>query len=459
MSKTLIGILDVGKTRTKLIVADAASARIAAQRERPSRSIDASGLRTLDVVGIERWLREELAAVADRSAIAAIVPVAHGAAAVLLDSEEQVLFAPDYEDGSFEVVAETYRAQRDPFSETFSPFLPLGLNLGRQLFFLESCRPREFERIRSCLLYPQYWAWRFGGEKASEVTSLGCHSDLWRPRAGKASMLADRRGWSALLPAVRVAADAVGPVSAEMIATGLDPDCRVHCGIHDSNASYLSHRIGRPAEEPFSVVSSGTWIIVMAHGADLSRLREADDMLANVDALGDAVPTARFMGGREYAAISACSGSPVMPTREALASVIRHRAFALPPAGDASPHAEFAGRLIRAEGLGGEERAALASAYLALRTDRRLRDLGAAGEIFVDGPSSDNRLYIELLASLRPACRIRLCDNRSAIVRACLALAGMQPRPAEYRDVALSDPLPDFRAYQSEWTDLAYPRS
>jgi L-fuculokinase len=460
MSRTLIGILDVGKTHTKFIVADADSGRVVAQHERASRCIEGPVIRALDVVGIERWLRETLSAFPDKAAVEALVPVAHGAAVVLLDSEEQVHFAPDYEDPAFELVGETYRTQRDPFSETFSPFLPLGLNLGRQLFFLESRDARQFNGIQSCLLYPQYWAWRLCGEKASEVTSLGCHTDLWRPREANPSMLADRRGWSRMLPALRAASDTLGRVSAELVqATGLDPSCRVHCGIHDSNASYLSHRIGRAAAEAFSVVSSGTWIIVMAHGSDLSRLRESDDMLANVDALGDAVPTARFMGGRDYEAILGPSDAPVAPTREALASILRRRAFALPPASATSERSGFAGRLIRTEGLKVEERAALATAYLALRTDRRLSDLGATGDILVDGPLSANGLYIELLANLRPQCPIRLCDARSGVVRASLVLAGMRPRAAEYSSFGVSDSLVDLPAYKSEWTDLAYPRT
>jgi len=460
MSKTLIGILDVGKTHTKFIVADADSGRIAAQHERASRSIEGPVIRALDVVGIERWVHETLSAFPEKAAIEALVPVAHGAAAVLLDSEGLVQFAPDYEDHAFELVAETYRTQRDPFSETFSPFLPLGLNLGRQLFFLESRHARQFERIQSCLLYPQYWAWRLSGEKASEVTSLGCHTDLWRPREAKLSRLADRRGWSRMLPALRAASDTLGRVSAELVrASGLNPDCRVHCGIHDSNASYLSHRIGRPAAEPFSVVSSGTWIIVMAHGAGLARLRESDDMLANVDALGHAVPTARFMGGREYEAILGASDAPDVPTHEALASILRRRAFALPPVLAASERSGFAGRLIRTEGLKGEERAALGTAYLALRTDRRLSDLGATGDILVDGPLSANRLYVELLANLRPESAIRLCDSRSGVLRASLVLAGIRPRAAEYFHFALSDPLHEFLAYKAEWTDLAYPHT
>jgi hypothetical protein len=169
------------------------------------------------------------------------------------------------------------------------------------------------------------------------------------------------------------------------------------------------------------------------------------------------VPTARFMGGRDYEAISGSSDAHVAPTQDGLASILRRRAFALPSTGAASVGSAFAGRLIRAEGLKGEERVALATAYLALRTDRRLSDLGATGDILVDGPLSANLLYIDLLANLRPESSIRLCDGRSGVVRASLLLAGKQPGEAKYSRCARSDPRPDFLAYQSEWTDLAYP--
>jgi sugar (pentulose or hexulose) kinase len=333
--------------------------------------------------------------------------------------------------------------------------LPRGLNLGRQLYYLESRQAAQFQCIQSCLLYPQYWAWRLSGEKASEVTSLGCHTDLWRPRQARPSRLADRKGWSGLLPVVRLASDTLGRVSTELVrTTGLDPGCRVHCGIHDSNASYLSHRVGRPEAEPFAVVSSGTWIIVMAHGTDHSLLRESDDMLANVDALGHVVPTARFMGGREYEAILGPGHVSVVATHDALASILRRRAFALPPMRAPSEQEGFAGHLIRAEGLKAEERAALGTAYLALRTDRRLSDLGATGDILVDGPLSANRLYVELLAALRPGCPILLNGARSGVVRAALVLAGLRPGATEYVHVACPDPLHEFLAYRSEWTDL-----
>jgi hypothetical protein len=80
------------------------------------------------------------------------------------------------------------------------PLLPAGLNLGRQLYWQQANFPAEFARARHILMYPRYWAWRLSGKLASEVTSLGCHTDLWAPEENAWSSLVERQGWTALFP-------------------------------------------------------------------------------------------------------------------------------------------------------------------------------------------------------------------------------------------------------------------
>ena len=99
-------------------------------------------------------------------------------------------------------------------------------------------------------------------------------------------------------------------------------------GIHDSNASWLPHLVAR--EPPFTVLSTGTWVIAMAAGAALDRLDPAADMLANVDARGDPVPTARFMGGRELELVAGADGLQAEATPTDVMAVIATGAMALP---------------------------------------------------------------------------------------------------------------------------------
>ena len=458
----LIAVIDIGKTNAKLILIEDAGGGTVWSVERPSPAIAVPGFgelsRQLDVHGIETWLIAQLAAAPDKHRIRAIMPVAHGAAMVLVDGEGDTLLAPDYEETCFDRLSAQYRRVRRPYAETLSPALPSGLNLGAQIFFVQEVLPEIFLRTRTILTYPQYWSWRLCGVAASEVTSLGCHSDLWNPNTQSFSGLVLDQGWGGLMPPLRPARAVLGPLRQQVAeATGLPADCAVICGIHDSNASYLSHRVARGDVAPFSVISSGTWCIVLVHGADLSRLREAEDMLANVDALGVPTATARFMGGREYAAIAGEGAGP--PTAAGLAAglaaVLQANAIALPSFALGGPCQGRTGQMLRTEQLAPEGRAALATLYCALMADLILDRLGVAGAILVDGPFAANPLFSPVLQSLRPADPVTASGTRGGITAAVLWLAGSAPPPeAPAKPLPALPEAPALRAYRDRWRSM-----
>ena len=206
----LIAVFDVGKTNAKLSLVDPTLGREVWSTRRPNEVLEGASGRQLDVLAIEAWLLDALRTAPQRERIGVIVPIAHGAAAVLVDHAGEVLAAPDYEDGRFDDVSAEYQPLRDPYSLTFSPSLSQGLNLGRQLYYLQTRRPELFQRAASILLYPQYWAWRLSGVMAAEVTSLGTHTDLWRPHERAYSQLARNQGWARMMPPQRSADDRGG---------------------------------------------------------------------------------------------------------------------------------------------------------------------------------------------------------------------------------------------------------
>jgi L-fuculokinase len=459
MPQDLIAVVDVGKTNAKLILVDAHTGEVTWCHEKRFAAIQQSPVRGLDVLGIERWLLSSLKGAPEKERIGALVPVAHGAAAVLVSASGEVIAAPDYEDPVFDTVSESYRARRDPFEMTLSPFLPLGLNLGRQLYYLREQHPKLLDSCASILLYPQYWAWRLSNVMATEITSLGCHSDLWHPRDARFSFLTRTQGWDTLLPPLRAAGDVLGTISREVAQiTGLDPTCRVLCGIHDSNASYLCYRASRPPGEPFVVVSSGTWTVIMAHGADLARLRENRDMLANVDALGIPVATARFMGGREYEAIAGNPSSPQHPTPDSVRGVLAKKSLALPSFASAGgPFSGRKGELLNTEQLDNNERSALATLYCAMQTDLLLDLLGTADTVLVDGPLAANPLFGAILAALRPGSCVLVGDNRAGPTQCARLLCGHAPS-LHLREVELLG-CAGLADYRSQWRFLAEPQT
>ncbi len=443
----LIAVFDVGTTNAKISLVDPALGREIWSRRRANGVVQGAGGRELDVVAIEAWLLDELRQAPERGRITVIVPIAHGAAAVLVDHAGELLAAPDYEDTCFDEVSAEYAPLRDSYSLTFSPSLPHGLNLGRQLFYLQTRRPELFQRAAHVLLYPQYWAWRLSGVMASEVTSLGTHTDLWRPHERGYSSLAKKQGWSRLMPPQRSASDRLGPITAAVAAaTGLPASCEVACGIHDSNASYLRFLMDRE-REAFTVVSSGTWTIVMANRGDLRRLHEERDMLANVNAFGAPVATARYMGGREYEAIARGGDEP---TVDGVIEVMARGAIALPSFATGGPYSGREGSIEGAEDLDGPQRASLATLYSTLMTSLLIESLGTAGEIFVDGPLARNPLFARLLAACVPVGTVRTYPEGGG-TRVAAHLAGLpSAQPGALRNVT---PLriPGLLEYQANW--------
>ena len=80
-----IAVLDIGKTRSKLSLW-AHDGRRLAERDYVNAA-PAHEPAQLDLAGIEAWLKRALAEAATAAQITAIVPVGHGAAAVLMDGD------------------------------------------------------------------------------------------------------------------------------------------------------------------------------------------------------------------------------------------------------------------------------------------------------------------------------------------------------------------------------------
>ena len=128
VSDPLIAVLDVGKTNAKLSLVDPSTAAEVWNTRRANTVVDTDAGRELDVHGIEHWLLDALRTTPQRDRIACIVPIAHGAAAVLLDASGNVIAAPDYEDSRCEGMNAQYARQRDAFADTYSPSLPSPLS-------------------------------------------------------------------------------------------------------------------------------------------------------------------------------------------------------------------------------------------------------------------------------------------------------------------------------------------
>jgi sugar (pentulose or hexulose) kinase len=448
-SKT-IAVFDLGKTNSKLFVFSEEGRIVAESRTRPIWRTDGD-LRVLDECHLLTWMEEQLDEAVDAHGVSGVMFSGHGCTFALVKGGELAAPILDYEQEPPADVAARIDALVPDFSETFSPKLPLGFNYGRHILWLEDRDPALVTNADAILAYPQYWSWRLSGTAAAEVSYLGCHSHLWAPFRDDYSSLVDSRGWRGKMPAMMRAGAALGTWRS---AGG--KEVTVHNGVHDSNAALYYYRAVGFSD--FTLVSTGTWVIIFNSACPLDALDRERDMLANVTVDHQPAPTIRFMGGREYEVASGGWTKPVPIA--AVKSVIAKGIFALPSfaAGGPMPGAEgiFVGPVPT-----DEERAAAALLYVTLMTDLSLDLIHSQNDIVIDGGLIKTGLYAGLLAALRAGQTVLTSTNAEGSAYGAAALAfeemGLSPFASECH-AAVPLVVDGLEAYRDRWVSLVESR-
>ena len=450
-----IAVLDIGKSNAKLALLDLETRAVLDIKTRKNAVLPGPPYPHFDVDGTFEWFLDGLADFAGKAEITVIATTTHGAAIAVLGRDGLALPVMDYEFAGPDAVADEYRKARGDFAEILSPDLPGGLNAGRQLYWMARRFPAEFAGAETIVPYPQYWVWRLTGRRVAEATSFGAHSDLWNGRAGTYSSLVEKQGWTELFPPRAAPWDTAGPILPEIAArTGLSPDCRVVAGIHDSNASLLPHILARPL--PFTVISTGTWMITFAAGGSLDHLDAERGGLAYADAFARPVPSAMSMAGREFEILT--DGQAAAPSAADVASVIERRVMALP--GFVAGNGPFGKRTgswsVEPATLSASERTAAASLYVALVAETCLSLTGSEGPVLVEGPFARNALFLSALAALVDRPVIGRPDATGTTEGAALLADGPDKAHPASPDPEPATPLGgDFAAYAAMWRQAA----
>jgi sugar (pentulose or hexulose) kinase len=451
-----VAVIDVGKTNGKVALFDVVEGRESHVHSTANTVLKDGPYPHYDIEGLWNFFLASLREIGAKERIDAIAITAHGASITLVDAESNLALPMlDYEFDGPDMLKAEYDAVRPPFSETGSPRLVCGLNVGAQLFWQAKTFPDDFARVTSIIPYPQYWAMRLTGVRASEPTSIGAHTDLWNPYTKDYSSLVDRMDWRKLMPPVGSAFDILGTLKAEIAAaTGLPATTPIFSGIHDSNASLLTHL--QSDDPPFSVVSTGTWVICFSVGGREIALDEARDTLMNVNAFGDPVPSARFMGGRVFAMLEADPKAEITQTdRDA---VFDGGVMLLPAVPDDS--GPFVGRK---GGWRGDPKTLTpggylyaVSLYLGMMTSVSLELIGADGPVVVEGPLAANTTFLETLQAVtgRPVMTGGSGVTGTSAGTALLAL-GRDARIASHSKVSTLSPDPRIAAYAAEWRQIS----
>jgi len=454
-ARTSTLVLDIGKSNAKLVLIAADGAVLRTTSVLNESVQDAThGFLALGVARLQDWLLHAVPELLAGAVPARVSVTTHGAAFCAIDDDGLVLPPIDYEWDGYDGVTAAFDASLANFAHHGTARLGQGLNGGRQIDFVHRRWPALAQRIRYWLPYAQYWSWWLGGAACTEVSSLGCHTGLWAPAEGRYSDWAIARGIAERFAPLRPAWDVVGTLRPALArAWSLPADVEIIAGVHDSNACLARHIRTHPRA---TVVSTGTWCIVMAPGADATRLAPERDELVNVAVDGRGVPTARFMGGREFAAL--CDGAdPALATPRALAEVVHEGWMALPSFAEAGgPFAGRAGRILHrgapveagVSAVPERLRPALATIYCACVSALLVDDLAGPdaattlAPVILEGPLALNLAYGPAMAALLPTRPVlRSTDPLEGTARGAWMLARWHAQVAQAPDGTALHPV------------------
>lgn len=459
-------ILDIGKTHIKLHLKNSVEETLD-YRVKNNQTKNIHHYPHYDVDAIWDWLTGILLEWSSQHTIEALAITTHGATAALINRFQGgnglALPVLDYEFEGLNNITAAYENVRPSFVETGSPKLPAGLNLGQQLFWQQKNFADDFAKATDILMYPQYWAWRLTGERCSEVTSLGCHTDLWNPYQSCFSSLVDRAQWRSLFPGLKRAYDVIGTIHPSIQQqTGLSADCQVYAGIHDSNASYYRYK-AILKNQPFTILSTGTWCIAMKNQLDSfeestsPELNEARDQLINVDATNTPIVCSRFMAGREMEKLCKHLGGDISEpySLKDIKALVNNGCYCSPswvPKTGPFPNAKASVQGVRPEN---SPASALATLYLALMIDIQLDLVAAQGRVILEGSYVKNPHLCEILASLRPQQLFHTSQGSTGTVSGTFMLT-MEEN--EHKDIALTQvaavSIPGLSTYKNLWREL-----
>jgi sugar (pentulose or hexulose) kinase len=206
----------------------------------------------------------------------------------------------DYEFEGPDQYRDEYNDIRPNFSQSGSPRMDSGLNLGAQLFWQSKNFPEKFAMVDQILFWPQFWGYWLSGIAASEISYASSHSDLWDIKKNKFINL-NTFGIEPRVkyPPLMSASTVLGPLRKNLVnQTGLPENIPVFCGAHDSSLSLISASFHQSL--PCTILSTGTWITIFALGSNNNDIEEQPGLMISCDCYGKLVPNFRFPAGKIY---------------------------------------------------------------------------------------------------------------------------------------------------------------
>ncbi|MEM3591343.1 MAG: FGGY family carbohydrate kinase [Candidatus Bathyarchaeia archaeon] len=291
-----IGTFDIGKSNKKFIVFSEDLKPIYSETTRIDE-VKVNGILCDDAESIVSWMRDRLLYATKNWRIEALSVATFGATIANLSNGALKLPVISYNHEIAKSVREKFYSEfgspLDLYMATGTPPYGQLLNAGIQIYWIRECFREAFNEIDEILFLPQFLTYMLSGFKASEITSVGCHTYLYDIRKSGWSNVAEGLMFDERSPKMVDVWDSLGETYIGGQKMTVSP------GIHDSNACLLSY-LTRGRE--FLLASTGTWCVFMCPGERFDP--KSDDLYRDVvyyiDPYGRPVRASRFKGGFEY---------------------------------------------------------------------------------------------------------------------------------------------------------------
>ena len=295
----VIAIFDVGKTNKKLFLFDEHYHIVYEKTLQFNETVDEDGDPCENLAALTAWGRDSIKELIELDAfdIKALNFSAYGASFVHIDEEGKPVaplynYLKPFPENLKQKFYNSYGGEIPVSMITASPVLG-NLNSGMQLYWLKNNQPDVFEKINYSLHLPQYLSYLITAQPYSDITSIGCHTNLWNFPQHSYHEWVLREGITEKLAPLYSSADVVE-------ARAFWKDFKVGIGLHDSSSALIPYLAC--FTEPFILISTGTWCITLNpfNKNPLTEDELKQDCLCYMSYKGEPVKASRLFAGNEH---------------------------------------------------------------------------------------------------------------------------------------------------------------
>jgi len=295
----VIAIFDVGKTNKKLFLFDSQYKIVYEKSVKFPETVDEDGDACDNLESLRMNIFDSLKEVISLKEfdIKAINFSSYGASLVYIDENGNALtplynYLKEYPEKLHNQFYDTYGGVRAFTHLSASPVLG-SLNSGMQLYRIKYERPELFKKIKYALHLPQYLSYLITGIPCADITSIGCHTNLWDFTKMQYHEWVNQEGALEKLPPTL-------PGNKALTTNFMGNNYFVGIGLHDSSAALIPYLVN--FHEPFVLISTGTWCISLNpfNQIPLSDEELSNDCLSFMTYEGQKVKASRLFAGFEH---------------------------------------------------------------------------------------------------------------------------------------------------------------